>query len=83
MGTKPLTVIAAERISEATLTRQERIVLEVVLRFNDRSSITHRVHGERQMTQADWTATRQSLIRKRLLTAAGEMTAAGRRAIDV
>lgn len=67
--------------SKPGLTRYERIILEVVCRFGGRQAITERVDGERQMTRADWSSARASLIAKRLLSLAGEITAKGRQAI--
>jgi hypothetical protein len=80
MRTKPLlTGLAPVRTG---LSRHEQIILEVVCRFGDRRSITEAIPGERQMTRADWSAARASLIAKRLLSKAGEITAAGRNAVE-
>jgi hypothetical protein len=77
---KPLTItgLAPVRRTAPGLSRHEQIVLEVVCRFPNRRAITDRIDGERQMTRADWSAARASLIGKRLLNAAGEITLAGR-----
>jgi len=83
MSAKPLTVtgLAPLRKAGLGLSRHERIVLEVVCRFPNRQAITERIDGERQMTREDWSAARTSLITKRLLNKAGELTIAGREAI--
>ena len=80
MTTRPLRVVH-DRLAAPALSRHEQIVLEVVCRFPDRRAITERIKGERQMTQREWSAARASLINKRLLTTAGEVTLAGRQAI--
>lgn len=63
------------------LSRHEAIVLAVVCRFPDRRAVTERIDGERQMTRAEWSAARTSLMAKRLLNNAGGITIAGREAI--
>jgi hypothetical protein len=84
MTTKPLnTGLVPVRRTALGLSRHEQIVLEVVCRFPDRRSITKPIKGERQMTRADWSAARTSLIAKRMLNGAGEITLAGREAIGV
>lgn len=74
-------VSARKAGSKPGLTRHEQIILEVVCRFGDRQAITERVDGERQMTRAEWSGARTSLIAKRLLSVAGEITVKGRQAI--
>ena len=84
MSAKPLTVTGLaplRRKAGVGLSRHEWIVLAVVCRFPNRQAITERIDGERQMTREDWSAARASLITKRLLNKAGELTIAGREAI--
>jgi hypothetical protein len=84
MTTKPLItgLVPERKAGHPVLSRHERIVLSVVLRFPDRAAITERIDGERQMTRAQWADARRQLIAKRLLSHTGELTAAGREAVD-
>jgi hypothetical protein len=77
-----ITGLVSERVAGAPgLSRHEQIVLEVVWRFFDRQDVSERIDGERQMTQAEWAAARESLIRKRLLSESGALTHRGREAV--
>jgi hypothetical protein len=78
-----ITGLVPERVAGdlPDLSRHEQIVLQVVWKFFDRDDINERIEGERQMTQAEWAAARQSLIRKRLLSEGGALTHRGREAV--